>query len=125
MEKKYPIGDENKLTPEQIEERKEAIDWYRNPAAPLNPDLEEQANTIYQKYCNEKGLDYHLINAANFCLGYMAGKEVGTEPKYVADRLRAIQLTDIDAPIFTHTKEFEAHFSYIKGKFIELINKSK
>jgi hypothetical protein len=41
------------------------------------------------------------------------------------ERLRDIQLTDMDAPIFTHTKEFEAHFSYIKGKMIELLGGDK
>lgn len=37
-------------------------------------DLEEQANAIYQKYCTDKGLVYHLMDAANFCLGYIAAK---------------------------------------------------
>jgi hypothetical protein len=38
------------------------------------PDLEEEANAAYQKYCAEKGIIYHLMDAANFCLGYMAAK---------------------------------------------------
>lgn len=40
-----------------------------------------------------------------------------------ADRVQAINLSDIDAPIFTHTKEFAAHFSYIKGKIIEILKR--
>lgn len=36
--------------------------------------IEEQANAIYQKYCTDNNLVYHLLDAANFCLGYMAAK---------------------------------------------------
>jgi hypothetical protein len=146
-------------------------------------DLEEQANAIYQKYCADLGIIYHLPDAANFCLGYMAGKQATAGAVWVkaSDRLpepmsppilipvkryevdparysvramtanqfvdiikwdlatfewldesganeavaclQSINLTDMDAPIFTHTKEFEAHFSYIKLKMIELISK--
>jgi hypothetical protein len=41
------------------------------------------------------------------------------------EHLQQIKLTDMDAPAFTHTKEFAAHFSYIKGRLIELLGGNK
>lgn len=38
------------------------------------------------------------------------------------DRIKDFNLSDVDAPVFTHTKEFEAHFSYIKGKLMDVIS---
>jgi hypothetical protein len=146
MEKKYPIG------------------------------LEEQANAVYQQYCTNEGIVYHVMDAANFCLGYLAAPtgavwvkdRIKDLQKHLIDladaeqneheknvinhrigdlhvaiqvinkyavyldesgssdavsRLQAINLTDIDAPIFTHTKEFAAHFSYIKRKMIDILKR--
>lgn len=36
-------------------------------------------------------------------------------------RIKDFNLSDVDAPVFTHTKEFAAHFSYIKGKLMDII----
>lgn len=38
------------------------------------PDLEEQANAIYQEYCSKNNLAYHLVDAAIFSDGYKAAK---------------------------------------------------
>lgn len=39
------------------------------------------------------------------------------------DMLQSINLSDIDAPVFTHTRQFREHFDYIKKKFIEITGK--
>lgn len=49
--------------------------------------------------------------------GTAAGREE------VLQHIKDFNLSDVDAPAFTHTKEFEAHFSYIKGKLMDLIRK--
>lgn len=48
-------------------------------------------------------------------------RKVDGENKALIDRIKAFNLSDVDAPVFTHTKEFEAHFSYIKGKLMDVI----
>jgi len=41
------------------------------PSAPA-VDLEEKANQIYKELCEREGRAYHIKEAADFCLGYMA-----------------------------------------------------
>lgn len=53
--------------------------------------------------------------------GTAAVREEDAASKEVIERIKDLQLSDIDAPVFTHTKEFRAHFSYIKGKLMDII----
>lgn len=39
----------------------------------------------------------------------------------ILERLEAIRITDMDAPVFTHSPQFRKHFEYIQGKFIEIL----
>lgn len=50
-----------------------------------------------------------------------SGAAAGREE--VLQRIKDFSLSDVDAPVFTHTKEFRAHFSYIKGKLMDIIKK--
>lgn len=39
----------------------------------------------------------------------------------ILERLEAIRITDMDAPVFTHSPQFRKHFEYIQGKFVEIL----
>lgn len=43
------------------------------------------------------------------------------ELQELRDKITNLSICDIDAPTFTHTKEFRSHFDYIKKCFIELL----
>ena len=38
------------------------------------------------------------------------------------EALKSIKISDIDAPTFTHTKQFREHFDYIKSEFLRIID---
>jgi hypothetical protein len=120
-----------KLTPEEVNQRKEAIEWYRNPAGKQVAACEnkEQYELVFAPcaendprsvgaYASHDGQSHCNVREMYVPI---SGEKEPVESKNVVDRLRQIQLCDIDAPIFTHTKEFAAHFSYIKGKLIDIL----
>lgn len=56
--------------------------------------------------------------------GLLILDESGAAPsgeREVLQRIKDFNLSDIDAPVFTHTKEFAAHFSYFKGKLMDIM----
>ena len=68
---------------------------------------QEQTDKIYDRMtCNE----CREMNKIRF---HQAVNEAFNE------RIKQFNITDIDQPIFTHTKAFEENFCYIKGKLIE------
>lgn len=85
MKKKYPIGGYapgNYLSPltEPILKDDDVKELgLKDGGLKVDSGLEEQANALYQKYCTDEGLVYHVIDAANFCLWYMAAKRTAGE----------------------------------------------
>lgn len=93
------------------------------------------------EYYNEKGENFALVNG-KWCLenehdindvpinedqiwevynAHFLPEESTTPSKDVLSILQQINISDIDAPVFTHSDKFLAHFNYIKEKFIEII----
>jgi hypothetical protein len=47
------------------------------PMVIVEDAVEKEANTLYKKYCEDKNIDYHLLDSSVFYLGYKASQQKG------------------------------------------------
>lgn len=76
--------------------------------------LWSQSQHEYVIQLGVKEITYSIDQAIDICESdFVAGA------KYVQNIVNQFNITDIDVPVFTHTKEFRDHFEYIKKELIK------
>lgn len=50
------------------------VELHQPPADAETSDLEQKAYAIYEQYCDDEGIKYHMKDAATFCHGYVTSE---------------------------------------------------
>jgi hypothetical protein len=97
-------------------ELRQLCDW-KESAMSLFKQIDEYVDNHPEKKLGGSKVDFVIERAKKYDQTTST-----TQGKVPTKTINDILLSDIDAPIFTHTKEFENHFNYIKSKFIEILS---
>jgi hypothetical protein len=89
----------------------------QHPLLPANDAVQNWFEENIDKECSASSAIYKF----RVWLESLQGQS--KEENNPASLIQNIYLSDIDAPVFTHSPQFKEHFDYIKSKFIEIVSK--